>query len=140
MLIGTYINTLDPKNRVFVPANFRAELGSRFVITRGQDRPSMVIYPMEKWQAVSSAIRALANSKKENRTLWRYYCESAVECEMDGQGRILIPQLLKDEAGFTKDVMFIGMDDKVELWAPEKKPVCDPDDIEAMMEKLDISL
>lgn len=140
VLIGTVTNTLDSKNRVFVPAAFRSELGSRFVITRGSDRPSLVIYTVEKWLAVSNALRSLPQSKKENRAIYRYFCECATECELDSQGRMVIPQMLKDEAGLTKEVVFIGMNDKVEIWSPENRPVQNPVDVENYLEAYDIDM
>lgn len=139
MLIGTVTNTLDIKNRVFVPAAFRSDLGNRFVLTRGQDRPSLVLYTEEKWKAVTAVLKTLPQSKKENRDLFRYFSECATECELDSQGRMVVPQMLKEEARLTKDVVFIGMDDKVEIWAPEYKPVQDPLNVANILESLDIS-
>jgi len=116
LLMGVYQNSIDAKNRLVVPAKFRDELGYKCVLTRGLDQ-CLVIYPMETWVEQQKVLAALPRSDEKARAFLRYMYANAVECEIDKQGRITLPQYLRDIADIDKDLVTIGMLDRVELWS-----------------------
>ncbi|HHY64099.1 MAG TPA: division/cell wall cluster transcriptional repressor MraZ [Clostridiaceae bacterium] len=138
MLIGKYTNSLDQKGRVFVPAAFRADLEGRFVLTRGSEEKSLYIYPMEEWKKFVEKLQQLPTSRKDSRAIIRYFCSNAVNCDMDSQGRILIPSELREKAELKKDVVFIGMVSRIEIWSAENFMEADEEDIEGKLESLNI--
>ena len=99
MLIGQYQHNIDAKNRVIVPAKFREDLGERFYVTKGLDG-CLFVLSEEGWKRLQDKI-------------------VAAEVEPDKQGRILIPQPLRDYASIEKDVTFIGTGDRAEIWSTE---------------------
>lgn len=138
MLIGSFTNALDSKNRVFVPAAFRSDLGERFILNRGTDPDSLYIYPMKEWEAFEKKLTALPSSKKDYRDILRFYTQDAILCEVDGQGRMLIPQLHQGRIGLTRDVLFIGTIRGVEIWSPERVVSRAPEEIAERIESLDL--
>lgn len=139
MLIGKYTNVLDAKGRVFVPAAFRSDLGERFVLTRGFENKSLYIYPLDEWQSfVEKLQQKLKASKSDNRDIFRYFCANAVNCEMDSQGRVVIPQELREKAQLDKEVVFIGTMTRVELWSGENVKETEVEDIGGLIESLDL--
>lgn len=118
MFMGQYNHTLDAKGRVFVPAKFREALGDKFVVTVGLDG-CLFLYPNEKWEQFEAQLMNLPGTK-EARQLQRYFLACASETEVDKQGRILIPAILREKAGLEKDVVFVGVLGKVELWSEQK--------------------
>ena len=118
MLMGSYQNSIDAKNRVIVPAKFREELGPKCVLTRGLDE-CLILYPMQTWAAQQQKLAELPRSDERARAFIRYIFANATDCERDRQGRILIPAAYRDMAGIDKDLVTIGMLDRVELWAKE---------------------
>jgi MraZ protein len=115
LLMGVYQNSIDTKNRLVVPAKFREELGYKCVLTRGLDQ-CLVIYPMETWAEQQKALAALPRSDEKARAFLRYMYANAVECEIDKQGRITLPQYLREIAKIDKELVTIGMLDRAELW------------------------
>ncbi len=113
MLIGEYQHNIDAKGRVIVPARFREDLGEHFYITKGLDGCLFVLSP-EEWTRLQEKVRAMPISKA--RGLQRFFFSGAAEVEPDKQGRILIPQVLRDHAQLTKDVTFIGTSSRAEIW------------------------
>ena len=138
MLIGSHTNALDNKNRVFVPAAFRADLGERFILNRGADPDSLYIYPMKEWEEFEKKLRAYPSSKKDYRDVVRFFTQDAVLCEPDGQGRMLIPQLHQERIGLTKEVLFIGTIKGVEIWSPDRVVSRSPEEISERIESLDL--
>lgn len=138
MLIGKYTNALDAKGRVFVPAAFRGDLGDRFVLTRGSEDKSLYIYPMDEWKRFVEKLQQLPTSKKDSRMIIRHFCSNATSCDMDSQGRILIPQELREKAELQKEVVFIGTVNRIELWSAENVKETEVEDIGALLESLDI--
>ena len=116
MLIGQYQHNIDAKNRVIVPAKFREDLGERFYVTKGLDGWLFVLSE-EGWKRLQDKIVAMPMSKV--RQLQRFFFSGAAEVEPDKQGRILIPQPLRDYASIEKDVTFIGTGDRAEIWSTE---------------------
>ncbi len=118
MFMGEFNHTIDPKNRVIVPVKFRDELGECFVVTAGLDG-CLYLCPQKDWEAFVEKLSQLPFTR-ETRELQRHFMQNAAECELDKQGRILIPANLKVLAGFEKDVVFVGVIGKVELWSKER--------------------
>lgn len=116
--MGEYQHTIDIKGRMIVPAKFREELGSQFVVTRGLDK-CLFIYPMEEWNEVEEKLKKLPLTKKDARAFTRFFFSGAVECDIDKQGRINIPQTLRTYADLDKDCVVIGVSNRVELWSKE---------------------
>jgi MraZ protein len=138
MLIGKYTNSLDPKGRVFVPAAFRGDLDDKFVLTRGSEEKSLYIYPMEEWKKFVEKLQQLPTSKKNSRSIIRHFCANATNCAMDSQGRVLVPQELREKAELKKDVVFIGTVNRIELWSAENVKEAEVEDIDGLLESLDI--
>ena len=118
MLMGSYQNSIDAKNRVIVPAKFRDELGPKCVLTRGLDE-CLILYPMSTWSEQQEKLAQLPRSDENARAFIRYIFANATECEVDRQGRLLIPASYKEMAGIDKEMVTIGMLDRIELWAKE---------------------
>jgi len=115
MLIGEFIHTLDPKKRLALPSKFRSELGKKVVITQGLDN-CLFIYPLKEWQKVNEKIVALPMGQSDARGFGRFMFAGAVETNVDGIGRILIPDFLKEFAGLTAQVAIVGISTRIELW------------------------
>ncbi len=118
MLMGSYQNSIDAKSRVIVPAKFREELGPKCVLTRGLDE-CLILYPMQTWAAQQQKLAELPRSDEHARAFIRYIFANATDCEIDKQGRLLIPASYREMARIDKDLVTIGMLDRVELWSKE---------------------
>ena len=117
MLIGQYQHNIDVKGRVIVPVKFREDLGTIFYITKGLDG-CLFVLPSSEWNHLQEKIQKMPISK--SRGLQRFFFSGAAEVEADKQGRILIPQQLREHAGLTKDVTFIGTSSRAEIWDSER--------------------
>jgi MraZ protein len=118
MFMGEYNHTIDAKGRIIVPAKFRESLGDEFVVTLGLDG-CLFAYPDEQWQNFIEELKKLPGSK-EARQLQRYFMAGAATCEVDKQGRILIPSKLREQAQLDKDIVFVGVLNKIEIWSKER--------------------
>ncbi len=118
MLMGTYQNSIDGKNRISIPAKFRDELGGRCVLTRGLD-DCLLLYPAVNWQQEVARYSGLPRTDEKARAFIRYTFGNAYDVDVDKQGRTVVPQILKDFAGFDKELVTIGMVDRVEIWSRE---------------------
>lgn len=135
MFMGEFNHSLDPKNRAFIPAKFREGLGESFVITAGLDG-CLYLCPMSDWEAFATKLSELPFTK-ETREFQRFFMQNAAECEPDKQGRIIIPANLKELAGIEKDIVFVGVIGKVELWSKERLEAGKPDEtMEEIAEKM----
>lgn len=115
-MTGQYAHNIDAKGRLFIPARLREELGQTFHVTVGMDH-CLSIYSDESWAAFTDKVRSLPYSKaKALRPLFA----NAVDCEPDGQGRILIPAKLREYADLQKEVVVIGSFDRAEIWDAER--------------------
>lgn len=119
MFMGEYHHTLDAKGRLIVPARFREGLGDTFIVTRGLDQ-CLFAYPMSEWRDIEEKLRALPLTKADARSFVRFFFSGAIECELDKQGRIMLPQNLRDYAHMEKDVVAVGVSTRVELWSAER--------------------
>ena len=126
MLIGEFQHSLDAKGRLIVPAKFRNELGMSFIITKGLDG-CLNAYSLVEWDRVQEKFESLENGGEKLRRLERWFFGGAAECEVDKQGRIIIPQNLREYAGLNKDVVVIGNRTKMEIWNPERLSANDID-------------
>lgn len=119
MFLGEYQHTLDSKGRLIVPAKFREGLGETFIVTRGLDH-CLFVYPMDEWKSLEEKLRTLPLTKADARSFVRFFFSGATECETDKQGRIMIPQNLREYAQMEKDVVIVGVSTRVELWSAER--------------------
>ena len=135
---GEYQHSLDNKGRLFIPAKLRDELGEVFFVTLSMD-PCLCAYSSENWQAFSEKVSAMPYVKQRKmRPLFAH----AARCELDAQGRVLIPQSLRDYAGLIKSVTVVGCNNHAELWSSEAwsavyEAETTPENIAAVMEELE---
>ncbi len=115
MLIGEYIHTLDEKNRMSLPAKFRSELGKKVVLAPGLDK-SIFMFTVKEWEKIASRLGENSMLQADNRSFNRFMFGGAVEVDVDGSGRILVPDFLKDRANLKKTVAVIGVQNRVEIW------------------------
>lgn len=119
MLLGEYNHTIDEKSRLIVPSKFRDDLGSTFIVTKGLDN-CLFIYSLSEWQIFETKLKALPLTNQNARVFTRFFAAGATECQLDKQGRIVIPSHLREYAGLTKDVVVIGVSTRAEIWDREK--------------------
>ena len=119
MFMGEYNHMIDAKGRLIIPAKFRELLGEEFILTKGLDG-CLSIYPMNEWEAFEEKLRALPLTNKNARTFTRFFVAGATSCELDKQGRILLPATLGEFAGLDKEVVLTGMLNRIEIWSKDK--------------------
>lgn len=119
MFMGEYNHTVDQKGRLIVPGRFRELLGDRFVVTKGLDQ-CLFIYPNEEWERIEARFRETPLTTQDARKFARFFFAGAAECEVDKQGRILLPQVLRAHAGIEKEVVSVGVLNRVEIWSKER--------------------
>ena len=131
--IGEYAYSLDSKGRVNVPAKFRQSLSedneNTFVITRGVD-PCIWVYPLSHWKEIESNLRNLSSISKIHRTFVRNTARYASPSTYDKQGRITLTPSLIEYADLDKDVLIIGMINKMEIWNPNRLDETDQQNME----------
>ena len=136
MFMGEYNHIIDAKGRLIIPARFRELLGEEFILTKGLDG-CLSIYPMDEWKAFEEKLRALPLTNKNARTFTRFFVAGATNCELDRQGRILVPQTLREFAGLEKEVVLTGNLDRIEIWSKEKRSEnCNYDDMDSIAESM----
>jgi len=122
---GTYEHSIDAKGRLFIPAKLRAELGDSFYLAMGIDA-CLAIYPQSTWDRFTEKFSSLPMSQsRKMRTLFA----NAAKCELDAQGRIVIPQKLRKYANLEKDTVIIGVNDRAEIWAADTWKAQEEDDM-----------
>lgn len=114
--MGEFQHTLDEKGRMIVPVKFRDGLGTSFVVTRGLDK-CLFVYPMSEWEMLEQKLKSLPMTRADARSFVRFFFSGATECELDKQGRILIPATLRDYANLTRDAIVLGVSNRVEIWS-----------------------
>lgn len=130
MFLGEFEHSIDDKGRVAIPARFREELSEGMVLTRGFDH-CLQAFPRPVWQELAQKVSSLSLGSPEARNLRRILFSNAAEVEVDRQGRILVPQNLREYAGLAEQVVITGMDTFFELWSADRW--------RAVMEQLDSS-
>ncbi len=119
MFLGGYSHTIDDKGRLTIPAKFRDELESGVVITRGLDG-CLWAYGRSEWETLAEKIAKLPTTNPAARNFARFMFSNAFDSIPDRQGRILLPQELRDYAGIQNETMIIGVMNKLEIWNPDK--------------------
>lgn len=123
MFYGEYEHSIDRKGRLIIPSRFREVMKEhyveRFMVTRGLDR-CLFLFPEDEWRAQESRFRALSFTKLEARRFNRFYFSGAAELTCDRQGRVLIPPYLKEFARIKRDVILVGLSNRIEIWDKEE--------------------
>lgn len=119
MLIGEYTNSVDKKGRVTMPAKFVKEMGKTLFISRGLDG-TLSVYTKKSWQKLEEKINQLSMTKEKNRAFARFILSGSQEISPDSQGRILIPQHLREHADIDSKLVWTGLGDKAEIWSEKK--------------------
>lgn len=137
-MTGEFQHSLDNKGRIFIPAKLRDELGDVFYITISMDK-CLRAYNGENWQKLSDKVNEMPYVKQRKmRPLFAH----AAKCELDAQGRVLIPQNLREFAGLVKNVSVVGCNNHAEIWDSEAwnevfSAETTPENIAAVMEELE---
>jgi len=115
MLIGEYTHTLDEKNRMSLPVKFRKEIGNSIIIAPGLDN-CLSIFTIKEWQKISGKLSDSSMLASDNRSFSRFMFGQAVVVSVDSQGRILIPENLKNRSKLSSKVVVIGVQNRAEIW------------------------
>jgi len=122
MFRGRYEHTVDSKGRISIPSRFREILNrkydDRLVITNYDQ--CLVAFPYDEWSLLEEKAKSLPLLKKEAKTFLRFFYSSGIDCSIDKQGRLLIPQALRDYANLQKDVVLVGAGTKIEVWDKDR--------------------
>ena len=119
MLIGEFEHSLDAKGRLIMPAKLRESIGDTFVVTKGLDG-CLFAFSITEWTNFEEKLKSLPLSDKNARNFVRFFLSGATECEIDKQGRFLIPNNLREAAGLVKETVIIGVGTRIEIWDKEK--------------------
>lgn len=119
MLIGEFEHSLDAKGRLIMPAKLRESIGDTFVVTKGLDG-CLFAFSITEWTNFEEKLKSLPLSNKNSREFVRFFLSGATECEIDKQGRFLIPNNLREAAGLVKETVIIGVGTRIEIWDKEK--------------------
>lgn len=145
MLTGEFNHSIDTKGRLIIPSKFRENLGENFVITKGLDG-CLFLYPDSEWKIFEEKLRTLPLTNKDARIFTRFFLGSAVDGGLDKQGRVLISSALRNFANLEKEVVLVGVLDRVEIWDKAKWEENNTaiednmDDIASRMEELGLSI
>lgn len=119
MFMGEYNHSIDQKGRLIVPSKFREQLGNEFVVTKGLDG-CLFVYSNEEWQRIEEKFREIPLTTKDARKFSRFFFAGAATCEVDKQGRILLPSNLREYAAIEKEVVSVGVLSRVEIWSKDR--------------------
>ncbi len=119
MFMGKYNHTIDPKGRLSIPSKYREILGDEFVVSKGMDG-CLYVYANDDWKVFEGKLASLPLMSEEARQFARFFLSGAQPVTVDKQGRILMPQDLRDFAGLEKDVVLAGMGGRIEIWSLER--------------------
>lgn len=122
MFYGEYEHTIDKKGRIIIPSKFRDFLKEydikKIFVTRGLDK-CLFLFTEDEWKAQETKFKSIPFTKSESRKFNRLYFSGATQVECDAQGRILLPKYLKDFAEIKRDIIFIGVSNRIEIWSKE---------------------
>ena len=118
MLIGEYEHSLDDKGRLILPSKLREDIGEKFIVTKGLDG-ALFGFSKDEWSAFETKLKTLPLTNKNARDFVRFFLSGAVECEIDKQGRFLIPNNLRTYASLEKEINIIGVGTRIEIWNRE---------------------
>lgn len=119
MLMGEFHHNVDEKGRLIIPSKFREELGDVVIVTRGLE-DCLFLYSEREWSLIVSRLKTLPFTKKDARSFTRMFLSGATNAEFDKQGRIKIPMPLCDYASLEKEVVVVGVNDRLEIWSRDK--------------------
>ena len=119
MFIGEHQHSIDKKGRIIIPSKFRDNLGKSFILTKGLDG-CLFVYPQEEWRILEEKLKSLPLTRKDARAFVRFFFSGATECELDKQGRILIPTNLRLHSKLENEAVIIGVSDRVEIWSKKE--------------------
>jgi MraZ protein len=126
MFLGEFQHSIDAKGRMAIPAKYRTRIERGAVLTRGVDS-CLYVYPMEVWEAKAAALEALITDPRKLRYVERHFFGGAVECELDAQGRIIIPARYRSHAGLraangngSVEAIILGARERFEIWSPDR--------------------
>ena len=119
MFTGEYRHTLDAKNRLIIPSKIRNDMSDKIIITRGLDG-CLFGYNLDVWQKIMEKLNSLPFTKKDARSFTRFFTSGAITLEFDKQGRVVIPSYLTDYANIKKDVVLVGVLNRIEIWSVDK--------------------
>ncbi len=138
MLMGAYTHNVDAKGRVFIPVKFREDLGDNFVITKGGGK-RLFAYSMEEWERIVKTFKKTPMiTNKPLQNIKSILFSNAYPCELDKQGRVLLPQILREYTGIVKEAVVSGVMDRVEICAKENWGSYDEeDDFDRFIQRLD---
>lgn len=117
--MGEYTHSIDSKGRLTIPVRFRDDLGESFIATKGLDR-CLFLYPSNEWKVIEQKLKSLPFTRSDVRAFVRLFFSGASECELDKQGRILLPANLRKFARIEREVVIIGVSTRVEVWAKKE--------------------
>ena len=137
MFMSEYNHTLDTKGRLIIPAKFREVLGEEFVISKGMDG-CLFVYANDDWNAFEQKLTSLPLINKEARQFARFFLAGAATVEVDKQGRILLPSVLREHAGIDKDAVLVGVGSGIEIWSKDAWTAANTyDDMEEIAEAME---
>lgn len=137
MFMGEYNHTVDAKGRLIVPSKFREQLGEEFVVTKGLDG-CLFVYENSEWKSLEEKLHALPLTNTNARKFSRFFLAGATTCEVDRQGRILLPAILREFATIEKDAVLVGVGSRIEIWSKESWLAANVyDDMEEIAENME---
>ena len=114
MLVGRYNQNIDAKGRVNIPSKFRSSLGETFIVAVG-DEKCVNIYPLDEWDAFMERVASV--DVEDRAMIMRYIQDASAECDLDSQGRVVIPPEIREYAGLSKEIVVVGEQRKIEVWS-----------------------
>jgi len=136
MFMGEYNHTIDAKGRLIIPSKFREVLGDEFVVTKGLDG-CLFVYDNNEWTAFEEKLKSLPLTNKDARKFVRFFLAGAANVEVDKQGRILVPSVLREFAEINKDVVLVGVASRIEIWSKERwNSTADYEDMDEIAEHM----
>ena len=137
MFMGEYNHTVDAKGRLIVPSKFREQLGDEFVVTKGLDG-CLFVYENTEWKILEEKLKNLPLTNANARKITRFFLAGATLCEVDKQGRILLPSVLREFAKIEKDAVMVGVGNRIEIWSRESWTSANVyDDIDEIAESME---
>lgn len=118
MFIGEFQATIDEKGRISIPAKFRPQLKNKVVVTRGLDS-SLFLYTLDEWKKLAEKLASLPISTANTRAFSRLMLAGAMDCDIDKQGRIILPTYLQEFARIKKKLVFAGLYNRIEIWSSD---------------------
>lgn len=118
MFIGEYEHSVDVKGRIIMPSKLREDIGEKFILTKGLDK-CLFAYSKSEWRNFEEKLKTLPLTNKNARDFVRFFLSGAIECEIDKQGRFLVSSNLRTYANIDKEIVIIGVGNRLEIWNKE---------------------